>query len=144
MREAIGQSKDPNSRQANSEITAGSARIIHDSLDLVQRSPWNFGINMDKPKDVAARSPRTSIHLSRPTTLTYNKLIAKAPCEVGRAVGASTVHDNDLRSSCPLTHVSKKRLYQRRLIDDWDDDRSLHLIYKLSYFNLRTFGIFKE
>lgn len=105
MRKAVSQPINRAPRQANSEITASDARIIHDSLDLIQTSPWNFGINMDKPKDVAVRSPRTSIHLYRPTTLAYDKLIAEAPSEVGRAVGTSTVCDNNLRSRRALAQM---------------------------------------
>jgi hypothetical protein len=86
MRKGVRQSIDRVLWQANSKKTAGDLRIIHDSLDLVQTSPRNFCIGMEKPKDVATRGARTSIHLCCPATLAYDKLIAKALREIGCAV----------------------------------------------------------
>jgi hypothetical protein len=126
MRKTIGKPVDVSSRQANSEESASSVWVIHDSFDLDQTAPGNFGIGVNEPKDVAARGTRASIHLYCPIAFGYDKLIAKPLRQIARAVGASTIRDNDLRSNCPLTHVSKKRLYQRRLINNWDDDRNLH------------------
>jgi hypothetical protein len=96
--------------QANSKKTAGDLWIIHDALNLVQTSPRNFCIDMEKPKDVAMRGARTSIHLCCPATLAYDKLIAKALREIGSAVGASTIRDNDLRSGCALAQMREERL----------------------------------
>ena len=54
MRKAVRQSINEASRQTNSEKTSRDLWVIHDLLDLVQTSPRNFSIDMDKPKDVAA------------------------------------------------------------------------------------------
>jgi len=69
MREAVRQSINGGLRQANSEKTARNIWIIHDSLDLIQTAPWNFGINVNEPKNVTARDACPSIHLYRPITL---------------------------------------------------------------------------
>jgi hypothetical protein len=86
MRKGVGQSIDWVLWQANSKESARDAGVIHNSLDLTQTSPRNFCIDMEKPKDVATRGARTSIHLCCPATLAYDKLIAKALREIGCAV----------------------------------------------------------
>jgi hypothetical protein len=95
--------------QANSKKTARDAGVMHNSLDLTQTSPRNFCIGMEKPKDVAMRGARTSIHLCCPATLAYDKLIARALRAIGGAVGASTIRDNDLRSRCALAQMREER-----------------------------------
>jgi hypothetical protein len=122
MRKTVSQSIDWVSRQTNSEKTARDLRIIHDVLNLVQTAPWNFGINVNKPKDVAVRGPCTSVHLSRPITLAYDKLITKTAREINCAIVASTVCDNNLCARCPLAQMRKKWPQQRRLIKDRDND----------------------
>ena len=85
------------SRQAYSKKATRDLRVIHDLLDLVQTAPRNFGVDMDKPKDVTMRGTRADIHLYRSIALAYDNLIAKAGCEINRAIVASTVGHNDLR-----------------------------------------------
>jgi hypothetical protein len=106
MREAVRQSINGGSRQTNSEKTACDIRIIHDALDLLQTAPWNFGIDVDEPENVAARGPRTSVHLFRSTRLAYDKLIAKALREIAGAVGASAIDDDHFSATRSLAQVS--------------------------------------
>jgi hypothetical protein len=113
-------------RQANPEVTADDIRLIHYAPDLIQTSQWQFNIDMDEPKDVTARSPRTGIHLYGPIGLASNKPIAKASDEVNRAIGTSAVCDNDLSFGRSLAQMQKKRPYQQRLIKDRNNDRQLH------------------
>jgi len=105
MRNAVRQSINGASRQTNSEKTSRGLRVIHDLLDLLQTSPRNFGINMDKPKDVTARDACPSIHLYCSIALAYHKLIAKARREISRAIGASAIRDDNFSASRPLAQV---------------------------------------
>jgi hypothetical protein len=40
-------------RELNSKKTACDIRIDQDALNFIQTAPWNFRIDMDKPKGVA-------------------------------------------------------------------------------------------
>jgi hypothetical protein len=122
MRKAVRQSINGASRQANSEITASDPRIIHEALDLSQTSVRDFGIDMDKPKDVTVRSTSANIHLYRSIALAYDNLIAKAGREITRAIGASAVGDNNLRFWRSVTQVLKKWAYEWRLIKNRHND----------------------
>jgi hypothetical protein len=97
MRKSVGQPINRASRQAYPEITASDPRIIHEALDLSQTSLRDFGIDMDKPKDVTVRGTSAKIHLYRSIALAYDNLIAKAGREISGAIGASAVGDNNLR-----------------------------------------------
>jgi len=107
MREAVRQSINGASRQANSKKTACDIRIIHDALDLLQTAPWNFGIDVDEPENVATRGARTGIHLYGPITLAYENIITKVSREISRAVTASPVRDNNLCSHRPFAQMRK-------------------------------------
>jgi len=121
VREPINQA----SRQADPEVTANDIRVIHYPPDLIQTSQWQFRIDMNKPKDVTARSTRTSIHLYCPIGFVSNKLITKALGEVDRAIGTSAVRDNNLSSGRSLAQMLKKWPYQQLLIKNRDNDREL-------------------
>ena len=107
VREPINQS----SRQANPEVTANDIRVIHYPPDLIQTSQWQFRIDMDKPKDVTARSTRTGIHLYGPIGFASNKVITKARGEVDRAIGTSAIRDNNPSFGRSLTQMLKKWPY---------------------------------
>jgi hypothetical protein len=83
---------------------------------------WQLSIDVHKPKDVAVRSAATSVHLYCSTALGHDNLIAKALCEISRAIGASTICDNNLSSRRPLTQLVKKWPYQRGLVKDGNND----------------------
>lgn len=108
MRKTIRQSINVRSRQANSKKTACSPGVVHDSLDLTQTSPRNFGIDMEKPENVTMRGASTNIHLYCPIAFAYDKLIAKARRKISRAVGASTIRDNDLHSGRALAQMREE------------------------------------
>ena len=122
MREAIGQSINRVSRQANPKVTPRDLWITQDVLDFIQTAPRNFRINMHKPKDVAARSLAASIHLYCPITPASNELIAKACAEISCAIGASAVGDNNLRVGCSLPQMLEKLAYECRLIKGRNND----------------------
>jgi hypothetical protein len=125
MRKAIRESINQAFRQANSEVTANHGRIIHDMLDLIQTSLRDFGVDMQKPKDVANRSVHAGVHLYGPIALASNKLIAKARGEISGAVTTSAVHDNNLSSRRSLAQMPKKWPYQRSFAKNRNDDRDL-------------------
>jgi len=104
--------------QAYAEIPASDPRIVHEALDLSQASVRDFGIGMDKPKDVTAGGARASIHLYRSIALACDNLIAKAGHEISRAIGASAIGDNNLRFWRSVTQMLKKWAYEWRLIKD--------------------------
>ena len=127
MRKAVRKSINGTSRQTNSKKTSRDLRVIHDLLDLVQTTGRNFGVDMDKPKDVAVCGTCASIHLYRPVTLAYDKLITKTPREIARAISTSTISDDNFSARCLLAQVSKKWSYKHRLIKDRDNNRDLRL-----------------
>jgi hypothetical protein len=112
MRKAIRQSVNSVSRQTNSKVTTRDLWITRDSLNLIQTFPWNFGINMQKPKDIAARGAAASVHLYCSITLAHHELIAKTPREISSAIRASTVRDNNLRLGRSVAQMLKKRTYE--------------------------------
>jgi hypothetical protein len=126
MGKAVRESINQSLRQANPEITADDIRLIHYAPDLIQTSQWQFNIDVDEPKNLTARSPRTGIHLYSPIGLASNKPIAKARGEVDRAIGTSAVRDNDLSFGRSLAQMQKKWPYQQRLVKDRNDDRHPH------------------
>src|SRR2546423_9697206 len=97
MRKAVRQSINGASRQTNSKKTSRDLRLIHDLLDLVQTSPRNFSIDMDKPKNVAMCGTCPSIHLHGPIGFTPDELIAKAHTEISCVIGASAVRSEERR-----------------------------------------------
>jgi hypothetical protein len=109
MREAVRQSINVGSRELNSKETACDIWIIHDALDLLQTAPWNFGIDVNEPENVATRGARTGVHLYRSTGLTHDKLVARAGHNFNRAIRASTVCNNNLCAGCPLAQMREKR-----------------------------------
>jgi hypothetical protein len=72
------------------------------------------------------RGARTGVHLYRATGLAYDKLIAKALREISRAIGASALGDDNFSASRSLAQVSQEWSYQRRLVEDRNNDRDLH------------------
>jgi len=106
MREAVRQSINGASRQANSKKTACDIRTIHDALDLLQTAPWNFGIDVDEPENVATRGARTGIHLYGPITLAYENIITKVSREISRAIGASAIGDDNFSASRSFAQVA--------------------------------------
>jgi hypothetical protein len=111
MCKAIRQSVNSVSRQTNSKVTARDLWITHDSLNLIQTVPGHFGINMHKPKDIAARGVAASVHLYCSITLAHHELIAKIPREISSAIRASTIRDNNLCRRRPRAELVEKWLY---------------------------------
>jgi len=127
MRKAVRKSINGASRQTNSKKTSRYLWVIHDLLDLVQTSPRNFGIDMDKPKNVAMCGTCPSIHLHGPIGFTPDELIAKAHTEISCVIGASAVGDNNFRFCRSVPQMLKKWSYKYRLIKDRDNNRDLRL-----------------
>jgi hypothetical protein len=125
MSKAVRESINHASREANSEVAANDIRIIHDAPDLIQALQWQFGVDMDKPKNLPARGARAGIHLPATTAIALDKLITKSGSEPICAIGASPVCNNDLRVRRSLAQMLKKRSYQRRLIEYRNNDRDL-------------------
>jgi hypothetical protein len=97
-------------------------RILHDARDLIQTLPWQFDIRVDKPKDIPVRGVRSCIHLRGTTPLGLNKPIAETCSEVSRAIGTFTIGDNNFGPRRSLTQVREKSPYQRRLIENRNND----------------------
>jgi len=97
-------------------------RILHDARNLIQTLQWQFSIGVEEPKDFPARGVRSRIHLVGTTPLALNKLIAETCSEVSRAIGASTIGDNDFGSRRSLAQVREKSPYQWRLIENRNND----------------------
>jgi hypothetical protein len=112
MREAVGQSINRLSRQANPKVASDHFRVLQYTSDFIQASLWDFGIDMQKPENVAMRSTRAQIHLHGPIGLTPNELIAKARAEISCVINASAVGDNNLRFWRSVTQMLKKWAYE--------------------------------
>jgi len=74
------------------------------------------------------RSVRPGIHLPGTIALALDNPIAKACSEISRAIGASTICDNDFGSGRSLAQMQEKLPYQGRLVENWYDDRKLHCL----------------
>jgi hypothetical protein len=81
-----------------------------------------FDICVDKPKNVPVRGLRPGIHLPGTTRLALNKPIAEACSEISRAIGTFTIGDNNFGPRRSLTHVREKSPYQRRLVENRNND----------------------
>ncbi len=125
MSKAVRESINQVSWQANPKESTSDAGIIHDARDLIQTLQWQSSVDMDKPKDVSARSARTDIHLPTTTAIALNKVITKSGSEPICAIGASAVCNDDLRSGRSLSQMLKEWPYQRRLVQYRDNDRDL-------------------
>jgi hypothetical protein len=83
---------------------------------------WQFDICVDKPKDIPVRGVRPGIHLVGTTALAFDKPIAEACSEISRAIGTFTIGDDNLGSRRSLAQVREKSPYQRRLIENRNND----------------------
>jgi hypothetical protein len=83
---------------------------------------------MHEPEHIATRSARAHVHLHGPIGLAPNELIAKVHAQLSRPIGASSVRDNNFRFGRSITQMLKKWTYERRLIQNRNNDRELRLI----------------
>jgi hypothetical protein len=126
MSKVVGESVNYALWEANSEVTANEIRIIHDAPNLIQTPSRNFGIDMNKPKDITVGDTRAGVHLPGTTAIALDNLITKSGSEPICAIGASTVCNNVLSFRRSLAQVLKKRSYQRRFVEYRNNDRNLH------------------
>jgi hypothetical protein len=92
---------------------------------------WYFDIRMDKPKDFPVRGLCSGVHLDGTTPLSVNKPIARTHSKFASAIGTSTIGDNDFGSRRSLAQMGKKPQYQRRFVENRNNDRKLHLSYSI-------------
>jgi hypothetical protein len=126
MRKTVRQPINQPSRQANPKIAADNIRMLHDARDLIQTLQWHFDIRVDKPKDLPVRGMCPGIHLHGTTPLTRNKPIAMTCSDFSGAIRTSAIGNNDFRSGRSLAQVREEASYQRRLVEDGNNDRKLH------------------
>jgi hypothetical protein len=108
VRKTVGQSIDSVLWKANSKKTACDFRIIQDTLDLRQTTPRNFRIDMDKPESVTVCGACTGIHLYRTIAFTHDKLVARIAHKFSRAIGASTICNDNLCARGPFPQMREK------------------------------------
>jgi hypothetical protein len=82
---------------------------------------------MHKPKHVPVGGARTCVHLDGPIPLAYDKLIAKTHSELGRAIAAPAIDDDNFCARRAFAQMPKKRAHQWRLVADRNNDRELQL-----------------
>ena len=127
MRKAVGQSVNNRLRQADSKETATDFGIGYDTVNLIQTPPWNLGVCVQEPENIAAGRARPGVHLFRTAALVApDKVIAQPRRKLIRAVGARAIDHNDFRSTRSLAEMLEKRAYQRRLVKDRNNNRDLH------------------
>jgi hypothetical protein len=114
-------------RQADPKETATDFWIAHYPRNLIQRLQRHFGVGMQKPQDIAACGIGSDVHLFRTAALAAaDNLIAEALRQLVGAVSAYAIDDNNFRPKGSLAQTRKKRAYQRRLIEDRNNNRDLH------------------
>jgi hypothetical protein len=96
---------------------------------------------VDEPKDIPARAVRPDIHLRGATPLAHNKPIAEACSQISRAIGAFTICDNNFGSRRSLAQMRDRSPYQRRLVENRNNDRKLHCLIPFAnrLFSLTNF-----
>jgi hypothetical protein len=121
-------------RQPNSKETATDFWIAHYATNLIQRFRRHCGIGVQKPQNIAMCSIGSEIHLPGPAALAgSNNLVAEAFSKSVGTVSARTIDDNNFRPTGSVSQVRKKRTYQRRFIQDWNDNGDLHLWFCLNF-----------
>ena len=82
---------------------------------------------MQKPKNIAACSIGSEVHLFRTAALAApDNLIAEAFRQPVGAVSARAIDNNNFRPTGSLAEIRQKRAYQRRLVKDRNNNRDLH------------------
>jgi len=123
MRKAVRQSVNNTSRQADPKVTATDSSIPDYTANFIQASRWHFGVCMQEPENIAAGRTGAGIHLYRTAAFAApNELITESYRKLIRAVGACTIDHNDFRSRRSLAQMLEKRPYQRRLIQNRNND----------------------
>ena len=106
MRKAVRQPVNNTSRQADPKETATDFGIAHYAANLIQTSPWNLGVRMQEPENIAAGRTRPGVHLYRTAAFAApNKLIAQPYRKLIRAVGACSIDHNDFRPRRSLAQM---------------------------------------
>jgi hypothetical protein len=78
---------------------------------------------MQEPENISAGRARAGVHLDRSAAFAGpNQLIAERDRKLVRAVGACTIDHNDFRSRRSRAQMLEKGAYQRRLIENWNND----------------------
>jgi len=128
MRKAVRQSVyDRRGGQADPKETATDFWIAHYPPNLIQRFQRHFGVGMQKPQNIAACGIGSDVHLFRTAALAApDNLIAKSLRQPVGAISARAIDDNNFRPTGSFAQVRKKRLYQRRLVKDRNNNRDLH------------------
>src|ERR1044071_4913360 len=123
MREAVRQSVNNRRRQTNAKETAADCWILHHAVNLIQTSPWHFGVCMQEPENIAPRHAGAGVHLYRAAAFAApNELMTEPRRKLIRAVGACAIDHDDFRASRSLAQMLEKRAYQRRLIQNRNND----------------------
>jgi hypothetical protein len=74
---------------------------------------------------------RRRIHLPGTPLLARNEPVANVGSEISRAIGASTIGYNNFRSRRSLPQVREKSSYQRRLVENRNNDRNHCLWFRI-------------
>jgi hypothetical protein len=115
-------------RQLDPKETAADFWIAHNATNLIQRFQRHFGIGVQKPENIALCGIGSEIHLHGAATLAApNNLVAEAFRQLIGPISARAIDDNNFRPTGSVSQVRKKRAYQRRFIQDWNDNGDLHL-----------------
>jgi hypothetical protein len=114
-------------RQADSKETATNFWIAHYARNLIQGFQRHFGVCMQKPQNIAACGIGSGIHLFCTAAIAASdNLSAEALRQLVGAVSARAIDDNNFRSTGSLAQIREKRAYQRRFIEDRNNNGDLH------------------
>jgi hypothetical protein len=107
MRKAVRQSVNGRrGRQVDPKETATDFWITHYAANLIQTFQRHFNVRMQKPENIAACGVGSSIHLFRTAGLDApDYLITEFLRQLGRAVGARAIDDNNFRPTGSLAQI---------------------------------------
>ena len=128
MRKAVRQSVyGRRGRQADPKETATDFWIAHYQPNIIQRLQRHFGVGMQKPQNIAACGIGSDVHLFRTAALAApDNVIAEALRQLVGAVSARAIDDNNFRPTGSLPQIRQKGSYQRRLIEDRNNNGDPH------------------
>ena len=113
--------------QSDPEETATDFWITHYARNLIQGFQRHFGVCVQKPEDIAACRIGSNIHLpGTAARAALDNVIAKALHQPVGAVSARAIDDNNFRPTGSLPQIRQKGSYQRRLIEDRNNNGDPH------------------
>jgi hypothetical protein len=129
MREAITESINKIlPRKSHSKKSTYCLSISQRALNISKSAIWNSRVGMQEPKNVALGGTRAGIQLTGASRGRLQQLVAEAGRKFRRAIGARSIDDDDFGFRRALAQVDQRFADEGCFVQDWHDDRDVHLI----------------